>query len=60
MDMTVQRCEQLNSKAVPRVLGLLSTSLPHRSGALYDLLVSSAQKHLEPVGQWNHVDPRGV
>jgi hypothetical protein len=26
----------------------------HRSGALYDLLVPSARKHLEPVGQWNH------
>jgi hypothetical protein len=26
----------------------------HRSGALYDMLVPSADKHLAPVGEWNH------
>jgi len=26
----------------------------HRSGALYDLLVPSADKRLAPVGEWNH------
>jgi hypothetical protein len=26
----------------------------HRSGALYDMLVPSAEKHLAPVGEWNH------
>jgi hypothetical protein len=26
----------------------------HRSGALYDMLVPSANKHLAPVGEWNH------
>ncbi|HEX7941475.1 MAG TPA: DUF1080 domain-containing protein, partial [Gemmatimonadaceae bacterium] len=26
----------------------------HRSGALYDMLVPSADKRLAPVGEWNH------